>query len=83
MLPAVTLSVALRDSGFEVAWHELCAYPALAPAERSEMTNILIELTGQEPLSTVSYGTEAGLYQQAGIDAVICGRRYRARPSPR
>ena len=24
-------------------------------------------------LPAVSYGTEAGLYQQAGIDAIICG----------
>jgi acetylornithine deacetylase len=64
---------ALRDSGFEVAWHELSAYPALAPAEGSGLTAVLVELTGQQPLTAVSYGTEAGLYQQAGIDAIICG----------
>jgi acetylornithine deacetylase len=64
---------ALRESGFEVAWHELSSYPALAPVEESELTAVLTELTGQKPLKAVSYGTEAGLYQQAGIDAVICG----------
>jgi acetylornithine deacetylase len=64
---------ALRDSGFEVAWHELSSYPALAPVEESELTAVLAELTGQKPLTAVSYGTEAGLYQEAGIDAVICG----------
>jgi acetylornithine deacetylase len=64
---------ALRDSGFEVAWHELSAYPGLSLAEGSELTALLVELTGQEPLAAVSYGTEAGLYQQAGIDAIICG----------
>jgi acetylornithine deacetylase len=42
---------ALRDGGFVVAWHELNAYPALSLAERSE-------LTGQEPLVAVSFGTE-------------------------
>ncbi|ASY57763.1 Acetylornithine deacetylase [Sinorhizobium sp. CCBAU 05631] len=31
------------------------------------------QLTGHEPLAAVSYGTEAGLYQEAGIDAIICG----------
>ena len=31
------------------------------------------DLTGKEPLPAVSYGTEAGLYQGAGIDAIICG----------
>jgi acetylornithine deacetylase len=64
---------ALRDSGFEVEWHELSAYPALALPEDSELTALLVELTGQGPLAAVSYGTEAGLYQQAGIDAIICG----------
>ena len=64
---------ALRDQGYEVAWHELSSYPALTPAEGSELTEILAELTGQQPLTAVSYGTEAGLYQQAGIDAVVCG----------
>jgi acetylornithine deacetylase len=64
---------ALRDSGFDVAWHELSSYPALAPANTGELAAVLTELTGQEPLTAVSYGTEAGLYQQAGIDAIICG----------
>ena len=64
---------ALRDGGFEVAWHELSAYPGLSLAEGSELATLLVELTGQEPLAAVSYGTEAGLYQQAGIDAIICG----------
>ena len=56
-----------------MAWHELSSYPALAPANGSELAAVLTELTGQEPLTAVSYGTEAGLYQQAGIDAIICG----------
>lgn len=63
----------LRDSGFEVAWHEISAYPALAPVNGSELAATLTQLTGQEPLTAVSYGTEAGLYQQAGVDAIICG----------
>ena len=41
--------------------------------ETSELAALLTELTGREPLAAVSYGTEAGLYQQAGIDAIICG----------
>lgn len=63
----------LCGSGFEVAWHDISAYPALAPVDGSELAATLTQLTGQEPLRAVSYGTEAGLYQQAGIDAVICG----------
>ncbi|RVA23472.1 acetylornithine deacetylase, partial [Mesorhizobium sp. M7A.F.Ca.US.001.01.1.1] len=41
--------------------------------QESGLAALLAELTGRQPLSAVSYGTEAGLYQQAGIDAIICG----------
>jgi acetylornithine deacetylase len=64
---------ALRESGFEVGWHELSAYPGLSLAEECELTALMVGLTGREPRKAVSYGTEAGLYQQAGIDAIICG----------
>lgn len=40
---------------------ELPAIPGLSPSAL------------MEPLKAVSYGTEASLYQQAGIDAIICG----------
>ncbi len=30
-------------------------------------------LTGAPSLAAVSYGTEAGLYQNAGIPSIICG----------
>ncbi|MBW4050042.1 MAG: acetylornithine deacetylase [Proteobacteria bacterium] len=64
---------ALRESGFEVGWRELSTYPGLSLAQESGLNALLLELTGREPLRAVSYGTEAGLYQQAGIDAIICG----------
>ncbi|MGH7105225.1 MAG: acetylornithine deacetylase [Acetobacteraceae bacterium] len=65
--------IALRENGFEIGWYELSAYPGLSLAQESGLTALLVELTGREPLKAVSYGTEAGLYQQAGIDAIICG----------
>jgi acetylornithine deacetylase len=71
--PLKTQLAALRERGFEVGWHQLSAYPGLSLAQESELTALLTELTGREPLKAVSYGTEAGLYQQAGIDAIICG----------
>ncbi|MBX5168314.1 acetylornithine deacetylase [Rhizobium sp. NZLR1b] len=64
---------ALKVQGFEVGWHELSAYPGLALPAGSDLAALLMKLTGQEPLAAVSYGTEAGLYQQAGIDSIICG----------
>ncbi len=64
---------ALRSESFETAWRELSAYPALSLAADSPLAVLMTELTGKESLAAVSYGTEAGLYQQAGIDAIICG----------
>lgn len=64
---------ALQAESFETTWRELSAYPALSLAADSPLAVLMTELTGKEPLAAVSYGTEAGLYQQAGIDAIICG----------
>ncbi|WP_026614786.1 acetylornithine deacetylase [Ensifer aridi] len=64
---------ALAAQGFEVEWQELSAYPALSLEPRAPLATLLEELTGLEPLPAVSYGTEAGLFQRAGIDAIICG----------
>jgi acetylornithine deacetylase len=64
---------ALQAEDFRTIWHELSAYPALSLAEDSPLAGLLAELTGKVTLAAVSYGTEAGLYQQAGIEAIICG----------
>ena len=65
--------LALGDRGFEVAWHDLTSYPGLSLAKDSALAALLADLTQQLVLPAVSYGTEAGLYQQAGIDAIIWG----------
>ena len=64
---------ALRADGFEVHWQELSAYPALALSPDSALASLVADLTGRAPQPAVSYGTEAGLFQQAGLDAIICG----------
>lgn len=63
----------LHPKGFSVEWDELSSYPALALSPQSPLALLVAELTGEAPLGAVSYGTEAGLYQAAGVDAVICG----------
>jgi acetylornithine deacetylase len=64
---------ALRVAGFEVEWEDVSAYPALALASGTPLAKLVEDLTGQTPIGAVSYGTEAGLYQAAGVDAIICG----------
>ncbi|UVC12266.1 acetylornithine deacetylase (plasmid) [Rhizobium sp. TH2] len=63
----------LEQQGFGTRWELLSAYPALSLPADAPLAHLLGELTGNKPLAAVSYGTEAGLYQQAGIDAIICG----------
>ena len=52
---------------------ELSAYPALPPAPDPALARLMEALTDKPALQSVSYGTEAGLFQQAGIAAIICG----------
>jgi acetylornithine deacetylase len=54
---------------FEVATN----YPGLALDPDSPAVSLVRELSGGNSVETVSYGTEAGLFQQAGIAAVVCG----------
>ena len=51
----------------------ISSYPPLAMTEGSEMAVLFERLTGHAPLAAVSFGTEAGLYQRAGIPTVVCG----------
>ena len=45
----------------------------LLPADENEARQIVSELTGANGTDVVAFGTEAGIFQTAGIDAVVCG----------
>ena len=47
--------------------------PALAPEPGGEAEALVRRLTGDNATGVVSYGTEAGQFQQAGYSAVVCG----------
>jgi acetylornithine deacetylase len=47
--------------------------PGLVPEPNGEAEALARELTGANGTSVVSFGTEAGLFQQAGMSAVVCG----------
>jgi acetylornithine deacetylase len=63
----------LSADGIEVEWEPLSAYPALSLPADAPLAALLEKLTGRPSLAAVSFGTEAGLYQQAGIESIICG----------
>jgi len=61
---APTASIQTQDRG---------SVPAFLAKPGSEAVALAMALTGANSTSTVSYGTEAGLFEEAGCLAVICG----------
>ncbi|QUJ75075.1 acetylornithine deacetylase [Sulfitobacter albidus] len=47
--------------------------PALQPEEEGEAETLVRQITGDNASHKVSYGTEAGQFQEAGYSAVVCG----------
>ncbi|UYV36080.1 acetylornithine deacetylase [Rhodobacteraceae bacterium D3-12] len=52
---------------------ELFDVPGLKPEAESEAEALVRRITGDNASHVVSYGTEAGQFQEAGYSAVICG----------
>ncbi|PBC08164.1 acetylornithine deacetylase [Mesorhizobium sp. WSM3859] len=73
LAPVKARAEALAAKSFQVEWTPISAYPALSLPQDATLAALLGTLTGETPLAAVSYGTEAGLYQAAGFDAIICG----------
>ena len=45
----------------------------LMPVENSQAVALVQALTGENSVTTVPFGTEAGLFQKLGISTVVCG----------
>jgi len=56
-----------------VAAHWLSSYPPLALDRDDPLVALTGRISGQDALDAVSFGTEAGLFQQARIPSIICG----------
>lgn len=59
------------DTGIRL--QPLSAYPGLATAPDSEAARLIATLCGSNDFGTVAFGTEGGLFDQAGIPTVVCG----------
>lgn len=62
---------AADQQGIEAEW--LSSYPPLALDAGDPLAALTAAISGHAPIPAVSFGTEAGLFQQAGIPAIICG----------
>ena len=45
----------------------------LEPAETNVARDVIMALSGANGADLVSFGTEAGLFQQLGADVIVCG----------
>jgi acetylornithine deacetylase len=60
-------------SDTDIRLERLSAYPGLATPPDSEAARIVAMLSGSEEFGTVAFGTEGGLFDDAGIPTVVCG----------
>jgi acetylornithine deacetylase len=56
-----------------VAFERLVCSPAMEASEAAEITRLARALTRDDQVRKVGYGTEAGLFQQAGVPTIVCG----------
>ncbi|HXC11954.1 MAG TPA: acetylornithine deacetylase [Stellaceae bacterium] len=56
-----------------IAFEELSAFPGLDTPDDAEITRLVASLTGVNGTGKVAFGTEGGLFQQAGIATIVCG----------
>jgi acetylornithine deacetylase len=72
---AAELDARLKSLRPEAGVHleKFFAVPALRPEPEGEAEALVRMLTGANDVGVVSYGTEAGQFQDAGYSAVVCG----------
>lgn len=72
---AATLLPEMRSpqAGTGITFEELTSTPGLSAEPDSEIARLACALSGANETGKVSFGTEAGLFQEAGIPTVVCG----------
>jgi acetylornithine deacetylase len=60
-------------SDTDIRVETLSAYPGLATSPDSEAARLVALLSGSTEFGTVAFGTEGGLFDQAGIPTIVCG----------
>ena len=71
--PRTLLAPVLNALGDGVRAEWMSSYPALALDADHPLAALMAQISGHTPLGAVSFGTEAGLFQQAGVPSIICG----------
>ena len=58
-------------AGFE--FETICEIPSFLGSKDDPVTRLAQELSGERSTTLVAFGTEAGLFKNAGISTVVCG----------
>jgi acetylornithine deacetylase len=67
----IAMKTIANEAGFTM--EEICAVPSFLGSDTQPVTQLAKLLSGQAKTTLVAFGTEAGLFKQAGIDTVVCG----------
>lgn len=57
----------------DIRFTELSSYPGLYTSAQSQAAEWVASFCGSREFGTVAFGTEGGLFDQAGIPTVVCG----------
>jgi acetylornithine deacetylase len=57
----------------DIRFEQLNAYPALETERESEAARLIAAISESSDFGTVAFGTEGGLFTEAGIPTVVCG----------
>jgi acetylornithine deacetylase len=73
LVDAVDASIKARapEGGATLFWNTRS--PAMAPEPDGRAEQLARQFTGDNTFRTVAYGTEGGIFQNAGLSVVICG----------
>lgn len=56
-----------------IAFETICEIPSFLGSKDDPVTRLAQQLTGEKGTTLVAFGTEAGLFKNAGISTVVCG----------
>ena len=59
------------DTGFR--FETICEIPSFLGSEQDDVTRLAMRLAGEQRTTQVAFGTEAGIFKNAGIRTVVCG----------
>jgi len=59
------------DAGFR--FETICEIPSFLGSAESNVTRLAQRLSGEQRITQVAFGTEAGIFKNAGIPTVVCG----------